>query len=193
MGVLSSGQPATVTSWSSSRPDATPTLRLHQPGATGDRASTSSSRAPASSAPAPSSTAALVPPRWGATAASPFPIGMRNAASYASSSCTNFAEHEDLPGHHLLSIRSLITSSPDDFYPRRRARSPTTSTSSWTTSRPRRPRTTPGFATPALSARSSSRRLIASPALRTPVRGVQSHSGVLHGRSCGRAKRQCPV
>src|SRR6185312_316691 len=38
-GVLSSGQPATFTSWSSSRPDATPTLRLHQPGATGARAS----------------------------------------------------------------------------------------------------------------------------------------------------------
>ena len=48
--------------------------------------------------------------------ASPFPIGMRNAASYASSSSTNFAEYEDLPGHHLLTIRSLIASSPNDSY-----------------------------------------------------------------------------
>ena len=49
--------------------------------------------------------------------ASPFPIGMRNANSYASSSSTNFAEYEDLPGHHLLSIRNLIASSPDESYP----------------------------------------------------------------------------
>ena len=42
---------------------------------------------------------------------------MRNAASYASSSSTNFAEYEDLPGHHLLSIRNLVASSPDDSYP----------------------------------------------------------------------------
>ena len=47
----------------------------------------------------------------------PFPFGMRNAATYASSSSTNFAEYEDLPGHHLLSIRNLIASSPDDSYP----------------------------------------------------------------------------
>ena len=53
----------------------------------------------------------------GATAPSPFPFGMRNAATYASSSSTNFAEYEDLPGHHLLSIRNLIASSPDDSYP----------------------------------------------------------------------------
>ena len=48
---------------------------------------------------------------------SPFPFVMRNAATYASSSSTNFAEYEDLPGHHLLSIRNLIASSPDDSYP----------------------------------------------------------------------------
>jgi hypothetical protein len=42
---------------------------------------------------------------------------MRNAATYASSSSTNFTEYEDLPGHHLLSIRNLIASSPDDSYP----------------------------------------------------------------------------
>ena len=42
---------------------------------------------------------------------------MRNTASYASSSSTNFAEYEDLPGHHLLSIRNLVSSSPDDSYP----------------------------------------------------------------------------
>jgi hypothetical protein len=37
-GVSSLGQPATITSCSSSRPDATPSPRLHQPGATGARA-----------------------------------------------------------------------------------------------------------------------------------------------------------
>ena len=42
---------------------------------------------------------------------------MRNAASYASSSSTNFPEYEDLSGHHLLSIRSLIALSPNDSYP----------------------------------------------------------------------------
>ena len=42
---------------------------------------------------------------------------MRNAATYASSSSTNFTEYEDLSGHHLLSIRNLIASSPDDSYP----------------------------------------------------------------------------
>ena len=42
---------------------------------------------------------------------------MRNAATYASSINTNFTKYEDLPGHHLLSIRSLIASSPDESYP----------------------------------------------------------------------------
>ena len=42
---------------------------------------------------------------------------MRNAATYASSSSTNFTEYEDLLGHHLFAIRSLIASSPDDSYP----------------------------------------------------------------------------
>ena len=48
---------------------------------------------------------------------SPFHFGMRNAATYASSSSTNFTEYEDLLGHHLLSIRNLISSSPNDSYP----------------------------------------------------------------------------
>ena len=82
-----------------------------------DGATASSSRASASPMLAPSSTAALVPHRGGATAPSPFPVRMRNAATYASLSSTNFAEYEDLPGHHLLSIRNLIASSPDDSYP----------------------------------------------------------------------------
>ena len=51
------------------------------------------------------------------TSASPFPFGMRNAAAHASSISANFIEHEDLPGHHLLSIRSLIALSPDESYP----------------------------------------------------------------------------
>ena len=42
---------------------------------------------------------------------------MRNAATYASSSSTNFTEYGDLPCHHLLLIRNLIVSSPDDSYP----------------------------------------------------------------------------
>ena len=47
----------------------------------------------------------------------PFPFGMRNAATYASSASTNFTENEDLPGHHLSLIHNLIASSPDDSYP----------------------------------------------------------------------------
>ena len=42
---------------------------------------------------------------------------MSNTAAYASSISTNFTEYEDLPGHHLLSIRNLIASSPDESYP----------------------------------------------------------------------------
>ena len=42
---------------------------------------------------------------------------MRNAAARASSTSANFIEREDLPSHHLLSIRSLITTSPDESYP----------------------------------------------------------------------------
>ena len=42
---------------------------------------------------------------------------MRNAAAtYASLINTNMSAYEDLPGHHLLSIRNLIASSPDDSY-----------------------------------------------------------------------------
>ena len=77
------------------------------------------SRASAPSVPAPSSAAALVPPRGGSTSPSPFPFGMRNTAArtYASSISTNFAEYEDLSGHHLLSVRNLIASSLDEPYP----------------------------------------------------------------------------
>ena len=53
----------------------------------------------------------------GSTSASPFPFGMRNAAAHASSTSANFIEHEDLPGHLLLPIRSLIASSPGESYP----------------------------------------------------------------------------
>ena len=42
---------------------------------------------------------------------------MRNAAAYLSSVSTNFTKREDLPGHHLLSVRNLIASSPDESYP----------------------------------------------------------------------------
>ena len=46
------------------------------------------------------------------------PYGMRTSAStYASSVSTNMSAYEDLPGHHLLSIRNLIASTPDSSYP----------------------------------------------------------------------------
>ena len=49
---------------------------------------------------------------------SPFSIGMRTAtATYASSVSTNLSAYEDLPGHHLILIRKLIASSPNDSYP----------------------------------------------------------------------------
>ena len=70
-----------------------------------DGATTSSSHAPAPSAPAPPSTAAPVPPKEGATASSPFPFGMRNATTYASSSSTNFTEYEDLPSSPLRDLQ----------------------------------------------------------------------------------------
>ena len=40
------------------------------------------------------------------------------AATYASSGSTNMSAYEDLPGHHLVSIHNLITSTPDDSYPK---------------------------------------------------------------------------
>jgi len=36
---------------------------------------------------------------------------------YASSVSTNMSAYVDLPWHHLLSIRNLITSTPDSSYP----------------------------------------------------------------------------
>ena len=39
------------------------------------------------------------------------------ARTYASSISTSFTEYEDLPGHHLLSIRNLIASSLDESSP----------------------------------------------------------------------------
>ena len=62
--------------------------------------------------------ATMVPPKKGAATPSPFPFGMRTTAvTYASSVSTNMSSYEDLPGHHLISIRNLIVSSPDDSYP----------------------------------------------------------------------------
>ena len=58
-----------------------------------------------------------MPPRGDSTSASPFPFGMRNAATHASSTVADFFEHEDTPGHHLRPIRSLSASSPDEPYP----------------------------------------------------------------------------
>lgn len=48
----------------------------------------------------------------------PLPLGLRSAAAvYASSVSTNLSAYEELPGHHLMSIRDLIASTPDDSYP----------------------------------------------------------------------------
>jgi hypothetical protein len=42
---------------------------------------------------------------------------MRNAATaYASSSNTDMAAYEDLPGHHLLAVRNLIATTNDESY-----------------------------------------------------------------------------
>ena len=38
-------------------------------------------------------------------------------ATYASSVSTNMSAYEDLPGHHLLSARNLVASTPDSSYP----------------------------------------------------------------------------
>ena len=59
-----------------------------------------------------------VPPKEGATTPSPFPFRMCSAAAtYASSVNTNMSAYVDLPGHHLISIRSHIASTPDNSYP----------------------------------------------------------------------------
>jgi hypothetical protein len=42
---------------------------------------------------------------------------MRNATTtYASSASTDVAAYEDLPGHHLLAVRNLITTTNDESY-----------------------------------------------------------------------------
>jgi hypothetical protein len=46
-----------------------------------------------------------------------FPHGMRNVAmAYASSASTDVAAYEDLPGHHLLAARNLISTTNDESY-----------------------------------------------------------------------------
>ena len=91
---------------------------VSQPSIAANGVATSSPRAPALSVPAPPPNAAPEPPKEGATAPSPFPFRMHNAAAtYASSVSTSMSAYEDLPGHHLLSIYNLIASSPDDSYP----------------------------------------------------------------------------
>lgn len=48
----------------------------------------------------------------------PVPMGMRPVAvTYTSSVSTNISAYDDLPGHHLTSIRNLIAMTPDDSYP----------------------------------------------------------------------------
>jgi hypothetical protein len=46
-----------------------------------------------------------------------FPHRMHNAATdYASSASTDVVAYEDLPGHHLLVVRNLITTTNDESY-----------------------------------------------------------------------------
>jgi len=62
--------------------------------------------------------ATTVPPEENAAKPPLFPFGMRTpAATYASSISTNMSAYEDLPGHHLLSVRNLIASTLDSSYP----------------------------------------------------------------------------
>ena len=79
--------------------------------------------------------------------------------------------YEDLPGHHLISIRNLIASSPDDSYPDTAGTiaddinffMDNFTASEWDYS---------GSITSMLSGRSSSRQTTASPAPKTPARGI---------------------
>jgi hypothetical protein len=66
---------------------------------------------------APASEVATTPAGERAVPEPQFPHGMRNAATaYASSACTDVAAYEDLPSHHLLVVRNLITSTNDESY-----------------------------------------------------------------------------
>ena len=80
---------------------------------------------------------------------------------------TNMSAYEDLPGHHLISIRNLIASSPDNSYPTPRTRG----TSSYVAAL-LRSGTTRGFTIVRLSCRFRLRRTTASPTPTTPVRGI---------------------
>ena len=58
-------------------------------------------------------TAATMPPKEGAAEPPPFPFGVHTpAATHASSVNTSMSTHEDLPGHHLVSIRNLTAPPP---------------------------------------------------------------------------------
>jgi hypothetical protein len=62
-----------------------------------------------------SETAAPVAER--AAAVPQFPYGMRNTmTAYVSSASTDVAAYEDLPGHHMLAVWNLITTTNDESY-----------------------------------------------------------------------------
>ena len=66
----------------------------------------------------PSSTAAMVPPKEGASEPSPLPFGTHTlAATHASSVSPHVGMYEDSLGHHLISIRNLVAPPPDSSYP----------------------------------------------------------------------------
>jgi hypothetical protein len=59
-----------------------------------------------------------IPPEENAAKPPLFPFRMRTlAANYVSSVSTNMSAFEDLPEHHLLSIRNFIASTLDSSYP----------------------------------------------------------------------------
>ena len=68
---------------------------------------------------APSSSSPTATLTGGGASRTPlYPYGMQTSiATYASSISTNMSAYEDLPGHHLLSARNLIASTPDSSYP----------------------------------------------------------------------------
>ena len=90
-GVSSSGQPATVTSCSSSPPNATSSLRLRQPGATGARESVRDKHARSGVV-----RHATAPPR-----------GLRLACRNSASRRTGLPFRHHVPRHHLCRHRHL--------------------------------------------------------------------------------------
>jgi hypothetical protein len=69
---------------------------------------------------APASEMAAAPAGERVTPEPRFPHRMRNTTTtYASSTSTDVAAYEDLPGHHLLAVRNLIATTNDESHHQR--------------------------------------------------------------------------